>query len=694
MLDGLKLPQNKIINFLLKIVIMIFIIITISFTIFSPNIPISIAWRIGQIAPETITASLDLQFESKEDKLKTELLKQKRASLVMPVYSIDETINKSVDVKIVSLFTYLKSIKRKPSLIYQSKWYKSKILSMTDLRVLLNEDLNALQYITLNLTNKLLFEGITEIDEDLVLKINQELLKNNLSTDVRNILQEIIYNSIKANLYFDPDKTNLEIDKELKSITPFKTIIKVGQPIIYKGEVVTAHHIEILKDLNMYDTKINLFKLSGVILLVTLLFFIIERTLYFTQPRIYKIQKYPILIYFTIFLVLLIARLLEFLPVIKNVGEFQFMIPILIVPLITTLLISESLSMFLGIITAVLIGVMYKGDFSLLAYLVLSLMITVFVTNKSYRRFDQIKAGYLIGVVNVFIIISLGLFKEINQPSWYVFNSILGFLNGVISSMILIAFIPYIESLFRITTSQTLLEQANLNHPLLKQLMLSAPGTYQHSLMVANLAEAAAESIGANNILARTGGYFHDIGKLKRPLFYIENQYGTDNPHKNLSPRLSKIIIQSHVPDGLNLANKFKLPQILKDFIQQHHGTSLVSFFYSKAMYNENLKVEDLIEEDFRYEGPKPQTKEIAIIMLADSIEAAMRTVEKPTPTKIENLVNKVINDKIADNQLDECPISLKEIELIEQTFLKVLKGVYHNRLNYEDELNKILDQK
>ena len=256
--------------------------------------------------------------------------------------------------------------------------------------------------------------------------------------------------------------------------------------------------------------------------------------------------------------------------------------------------------------------------------------------------------------------------------------------------MLCMAFLPYFEQLFKITTQQTLLELSNLNHPLLKKLMLRALGTYQHSLMVANLAEAAAEEISANPILCRVGAYYHDIGKIKRRAFFSENQFTDENPHENIAPKMSQIIIANHIKDGIELAIRYKLPPAIKNIIEQHHGTSVISFFYEKAVLAKDQNDSDPLKDDFRYPGPKPNFKESGILMLADSVEAAVRSLIKPNLTKIENLLDTIFNDKIKDKQLSECPLTLSEIEVIKATFLTVFKGIYHNRVNYQEELEAL----
>ncbi|HHY59606.1 MAG TPA: HDIG domain-containing protein, partial [Clostridia bacterium] len=255
--------------------------------------------------------------------------------------------------------------------------------------------------------------------------------------------------------------------------------------------------------------------------------------------------------------------------------------------------------------------------------------------------------------------------------------------------------LPFLETTFGITTSLRLLEMSNPNQPLLKRLLLEAPGTYHHSILVGNLAEAAADAVRADGLLARVGAYYHDIGKLKRPYFFIENQLTAENPHDKLSPTLSNLIIMAHVKDGLELAKEHQLPKVVTDIIAQHHGTSLISFFYNKAVNQAQEGRHDPVsEDDFRYEGPKPQTKEAAIVMLADSVEAAVRSIQKSNPGRMEATVRRVIKEKLEDGQLEECELTFKELDIIAQAFVRVLSGFFHSRIEYPEHVLKEIERR
>ena len=261
-------------------------------------------------------------------------------------------------------------------------------------------------------------------------------------------------------------------------------------------------------------------------------------------------------------------------------------------------------------------------------------------------------------------------------------------IGAFISGILAIGLLPFLESSFNLITNIKLLEISNPNSPLLKRLLMEAPGTYHHSVMVANLAEVAAEEVGANPIIARVGAYYHDIGKIKRPFFFGENQLGGGNPHDKISPELSASIIISHVKDGLDLAKEYDIPLVIRNIIGQHHGTTLVKYFYY-TLKNNSENPDEVKEEDFRYPGPIPESKESAIVMLADSVEAAVRSINEPTMTKIEEMINNIIKDKLNSNQLDNCELTFKDLNLIKKSFLRVLKGLYHHRIEYPKEKNK-----
>jgi putative nucleotidyltransferase with HDIG domain len=299
-------------------------------------------------------------------------------------------------------------------------------------------------------------------------------------------------------------------------------------------------------------------------------------------------------------------------------------------------------------------------------------------------RTDIYKAGVLVGVVQALAITCFHFFLSNgaghSELYWLVPA---GLFSGILSSLLTMTFIPLAENLFNVTTDVKLLELSNLNHPLMKQMVVKAPGTYHHCLIVGALCEAAGEEIGANPLLAKVMAYYHDIGKMDHAQYFIENQRPDYNPHDHISPYMSKTILVAHVKDGAEMGMKYNLGTPIIDGILQHHGTTLMPYFYNKALENQDEDVDVVKEEDFRYPGPKPQFKEAALVMLADSVEAAARAIDEPTTARLQNLVKTIIHRKFADGQLDECNLTFRELTIIERCFNRILIGVYHHRIDY-----------
>jgi len=311
------------------------------------------------------------------------------------------------------------------------------------------------------------------------------------------------------------------------------------------------------------------------------------------------------------------------------------------------------------------------------------------VSPRRSQRHDIIKAGAAVGIMNASVLLAFNLLSHLPGSEarleviygW----SLPGFFNGIVGAIVVIGLVPMLERSFKVTTTTTMQELTSPTRPLLQRLINEAPGTYNHASNVAYLAEDAAKEVGADAALAKAAAYYHDVGKLKRPYFFTENQLGGVNYHDNLSPHLSRLIITSHTKDGVELAKKAGVPTAICDIIQQHHGTDLVSYFYHGAKQQEATKG-PVHEHTFRYPGPKPQTKEAAVVMLADAVEAACRSIEKPTPTAIDKMVTKITNDRFVDGQFDECDLTKKDIERIADSLSHNLSGMYHSRISYPDE--------
>ena len=379
------------------------------------------------------------------------------------------------------------------------------------------------------------------------------------------------------------------------------------------------------------------------------------------------------------------------------------LIPFALAPLVLSVLLGKNLGIYGAIFVSLWSSILFRGvDAFLLVMSLISGFISVFVTIQVRRRSRLLRAGLYVGLATWILAVSFGIITipwfQIGDMDLTMFikQSAASILTGVVTAMVVSGALPMLEAAFGITTDMSWLEMADRNHPLLLRLSLEAPGTWHHSDVVADLAEAAANKIGANGTMCRACAYFHDIGKLVKPNYFSENIVGEENPHDDLAPTMSALIIIAHVKEGVDLALKCGLNQQIIDVIQQHHGTSMVAYFYKRAIQQQqdareggkimNIREEDIPEvreESFRYSGPKPQFRESGIISLADAVESASRSLEKPTPQKIEQLTNDIINKRIAEGQLDDCDLTLRELKVVAETFRFTIQNMLHTRIKY-----------
>lgn len=369
--------------------------------------------------------------------------------------------------------------------------------------------------------------------------------------------------------------------------------------------------------------------------------------------------------------------------------------PFSLIPMLTVVLWQNLIVSILMIVACGLSLLIEFNSLNLAILFFISGIISTVLLMNVRRRSQIIRAGFLVGLFQVFVWLLIHEFKISNiiEVNPYIFL----FINGIACGIAVVGFLPVFEYIFGRITNISLLELSDFNQPVLKRLMIEAPGTYHHSLIVGNLSEAACEAVGANALLARIGSYYHDIGKIEKAEYFSENQNLSISKHDNLVPSMSKLVIINHVKEGENLAKRYRINPKIVDFILQHHGTSLVYFFYRRALENEEVS-EEVSEEGFRYPGPKPKSKETAIVLLADSVEAATRSLQNPTPNRIEQEVHEIINNKFIDGQLDECELALKDLEKISGIFIRLLTSIYHSRIIYpkaerEDNHRKSTDE-
>ena len=496
---------------------------------------------------------------------------------------------------------------------------------------------------------------------------------SNFPKAIREIGKSIANVEVRVNTIYDKEKTDLAIETARKNVKP--VMIKKDQIIVKEGEPITLEQKTLLESLGLLDNTSNFewslyLSLAGLVCLVILLQWFY---LYKYHAEIFNDTRRLIMLNILSIIAILLARILGIISL--------FAIPLACIPMLMTILIDDEVSIALNILNCILISVAVKFNLEITLLAVLNSIVGVMLLKKMQQRNDILYSSIYIALINLALYLSMGFLLS-NSIIDVLKKAGMVFLASIISGVLTIGFLPFFESIFDIVTTVKLLELSNPNHPLLKRLLLEAPGTYHHSVLVANLSEVAAEAVGANPVLARVSSYYHDIGKIKRPYFFKENQLGNDNPHDKITPNLSTLIIISHVKDGLEFAKEFKIPKVIQDVIQQHHATSLVKYFYV-TMKNASENPDEIKEEDFRYQGPNPESKEAAIIMLSDAVEAAVRSIPNPTKGKIEEMVNNIIKGRLNDGQLDNCDLTLKDLEKIRKAFLKVLSGIYHERIEY-----------
>ncbi len=362
--------------------------------------------------------------------------------------------------------------------------------------------------------------------------------------------------------------------------------------------------------------------------------------------------------------------------------SFYYTIPVALGSVLLTVLFNARTAFGAAVAVSIITTLMVTEEISFLLYGIVGAMVGAFSIRRTQERTVFYRAGFWVALANVCTVI---VFVPIYgwTASTLVYGLIASLVNGVLVALFASTLLPVLEYLFETATDLKLLELSNLNQPLLKQLMKTAPGTYHHSLMLGELAEAASEAIGANPLLCRVGAYYHDIGKVRKPAYFIENQMDAMNRHDKLSPSLSSLIVVSHVKDGIEMALEHRLPPTIVDLIPQHHGTRVVTYFYEKAKDSQDPDLGEVKEEDYRYPGPKPQTREAAILMLADAVEAAARTLTDPTPARIKGLVQRIVNTIFTEGQLSECDLTLKDLHQIGNAFVRVLTAIHHHRVDY-----------
>jgi putative nucleotidyltransferase with HDIG domain len=671
--------------------VLFFLLLTVLISV--DLVPDKVDLEIGQVSRENIFAPRAVVYE---DKVRTEENRKQAADAIPNQYDYHEEVESAVLRDIGSVLRSVGAIQQEAGLseVERVERLGAAIpfaMHEINLRFLSKPDPKSLDLLTKNINSKVsqLFNtdhGVTTENIDgTISEINQEIAKINLPRGYAELGQGLVAHFMQPNYTYSEEKTRLLRQAARDSVPPVTVTIRKEEKIVGTGDVVTATQLQKLEALGLTRGGMPWKYIVGSGLLVALLMLVVLFYLYQQCRELYENAGVLYLLGIIVVVILAVAKGILTIELTRS-PEFGallgYMAPIAAAGMLIAILINSRLAVLVTSLMSFLLALMAGGQVNFGIVGLVGGITGVYSVSNLSQRGDLAKAGFYTSAASVAAIAVMGLINNVS-PSIIVSSAlILGITNGILSSILTNGSLPYLENAFGITSSVRLLELSYPSNPLLKKLLTEAPGTYHHSILVGNLAEAAVEAVGGDSLLVRVGAYYHDIGKIKRPYFFIENQLSSDNPHDKIAPTLSTLILTSHVRDGLDMAREYKLPRAISSIIEQHHGSSLVTYFYHKARENGGDNID---EDEFRYEGPKPQTKESAIVMLADSVEAAVRSMQNRTPGRVEGLVRKILRDKLLDGQLDECDLTFRNLEKIAEAFLKVLNGFFHSRVEYPD---------
>ena len=544
------------------------------------------------------------------------------------------------------------------------------------------------------------FSGVIDMSEaSKLLQDRAQLFLAGLKPSLKNAIISLVEKFIKPNIFINMQLTSAKMEEAKLNIKPLSVSIQKNEVIVREGDRIEKRQKVILDGIKKARREINTFEIKmGISIVMVLLTFI---TFVFAKSYIRKFSpstKDLVFLFITTVLTVLLAKLL--LNILGSIGDkfpaippstYRLLIPVAASAMLIRFAINSETAIIFAFIISLIMGFVFDGDMNYAIYCFIGSVTGAYKIAYSETKFNLIKAGLLTGVVNAIAALSLEMIGGKAFTAGY--SDLLAILGMSLSSGIFIALmLPTLSTLAEASgylTDIKLMELANFNNPLLNKLALIAPGTYHHSRVVAQLVEVAAESIHANPLLAMVSAFYHDIGKINQPEYFIENQGTGSNKHDELKPSMSKMIIVTHVKDGVDMTKEAKVPKQIIDAIEQHHGTSLISFFYTKAKSQENPSVEIIDESDYRYPGPKPQTREIGLLMLADAVEAASKSIVDPTPAQLQGVIQKVFNKIFSDGQLEDCEITLKDLHKIAASFFRVLISIYKSRVIYPESTPK-----
>ena len=712
------LRSTKVLGAFLAMVNFIIIFVVLMASV----LPKQYSLKVGDIVQTPISAPWDV-----EDTIATDELRQAARDNVSPIYRFDEGISESVLAEVEDIFNRIDEAR----ILVEEKFtaYKQELqaqqvdqdqnteasgeesdgeethslvesvtepspdeiltdqfigeirsnfpimLSRDEILTCLNADIEELHQLREHLLTAL--NGLLElhIKQDNLLEaksaLREEMMSLPISNELRILGTSIGVSTLRSNMILDETATEEERNRAAENVEP--VMYKKGQYIVQAGQPISEQQYAMLQKLGLLkEDKLDLSLVLGIGIIVILTEIVVILFLLAFDKRAIDNPAHLLMMSLIIWMVLGLA--------LSTSQLHQYLIPTALGGMLLTILMGPLTAGIVNVALSLLFGVMFENSLNIIVMTLIGGILGIYICDNAKQRNGLIWAGIATSIVNFASIFALEI---MSSSGWFASlrTSLWGIGGGLLSGIFLVGTLPIWENLFGIVTPIKLVELSNPNHPILKRMLMEAPGTYHHSIIVANLAENAAEAIGADGLLARVGAYYHDTGKIKRPFYFKENQIAMGNPHDNLNPSLSSHIIISHVKDGIELARKYKIPKVIQDFIVQHHGTTAVAYFYHKAKEQDNDG--NVRIDDFRYPGPKPKKKETAIVMMADTVEAAVRSMSDPTPEKVEAMIHRLVRSKLEDGQLDDCHLTLKDLNTISSAFTGVMTGFFHDRVEY-----------
>jgi putative nucleotidyltransferase with HDIG domain len=522
-----------------------------------------------------------------------------------------------------------------------------------------------------------------EIREDRLSDARQQVrtnITNDLAQEDRELAGDLAAAQVAPNMAFSEAETEAARQDARDGVTPTRVTVRQGQTIVSAGEPVTALELETLTQLGLTRPRLEASELAGNALVSILVASLLVGFLWRFEPRIWFRNRSLLL-----FIVALVGSALA-IRIASDRALWAYVVPTAATVLLTTILLDGAAGAAMAVALAVLAGVMNGQSLGVAVYTLAGGLVALTAIVRAERLNAFVRAGVLLAIANIIVLVAFSLLAQRDLTA--VLQGIAaGLVNAGLAVVLAVGSFAVIGNLFGIMTVFQLLELANPSSRLLRRLLLETPGTYHHSVMVGNLAERAAETIGADPLLVRVGAYYHDIGKMKNPLAFIENQAGSHNIHDDLTAEVSARIIASHIRDGIDLGYEFGLPVQIIGFIPQHHGTSVMSYFYGKALREAGGDEEAVKKDLYRYPGPKPQSREAAILMLSDGVEASVRSLDDKDEASIRAMVDRIVDARVEDGQLDDAELTLKNITQIKDAFVQQLLGMYHSRIKYPDNV-------